>query len=101
IAGSLESALSRASSHTEYRLLISILYGAAEAERQAIILCPVVIQFDVERSRMLQEARCVLEVVGEARQVRMRNQRQDLPRNRADSSRIDNVRLAVKDELAS
>src|SRR5262249_13126546 len=84
------------------RLLIDALYGAAEPKRQPIILRPVVIQLGIERSRILEEARCVLEVVGETSQghVRVRNQRQDLLRNRADSSRIDNVRLAVKDDLA-
>src|SRR5215831_5392482 len=103
IAGSLEATLSRATCYSEHRLLIDALYGAAEPKRQPIILRPVVIQLGVERSRILEEARCVLEVVGETSQghIRVRNQRQDFLRNRADSSRIDNVRLAVKNELAS
>src|SRR5262249_16097775 len=99
LAGTLETTLTGTTGRAEYGLFIVVLYHPAEEGGQAIILRPIEVQLGIERSCMPEKARRVMEVVGKARQIRMRHQRQNFLSNRTYASRINHVGLAVKGEL--
>src|SRR5205823_8325191 len=69
-AGPLEAVLawaSRSTNDAKHWLFGYVLHRAAETKCQAVVLAEVVVKLNVERGRVLQEPRSVLEVVSRKR----------------------------------